>query len=186
MSGQERHAHSASFTPIVSNRATAHFCLNCRSHKTLVGRRAHADRRNKLFIPGQPLFIPGQPLFIYDNRLFIRSLLIEPRSAASWWTRPRQSRAVSPLRLSAPFRDTKPHRRESPAHPRAVPRVLRGSNSPTRRWGTGLDRRRNTGRGPRISTFRDEPSQGFLPRRLTEHTKSDLTNRWVDQSVAKV
>jgi len=76
MSGQERHAHSASFTPIVSNRATAHFCLNCRSHKTLVGHRAHADRRNQLFIPGQPLFIPGQPLFISDNRLFIRSLLI--------------------------------------------------------------------------------------------------------------
>jgi hypothetical protein len=72
--------------PLSATERQLTFCLNCRSHKTLVGDRAHADRRSQLFIPGQPLFIPGQPLFIYDNRLFIRSLLIEHSSAAAWLT----------------------------------------------------------------------------------------------------
>jgi len=102
-------------------------------------------------------------------------------------TNPRRSCAVSPLRGSAPFPDTKPHRRESTAHPRAAPRALRGSNSPIRRWGKGRDRRRSTGHGPRISIFRDEPSPGFLPRRFhgTRQIGLDKING-VDRSVAKV
>src|SRR5215472_8662322 len=62
--GQEPHAHSASFSPAVSNRATARLGLNCRSPKTLVAPSRHADPRCQLFMTGQPLFTPGQLLFI--------------------------------------------------------------------------------------------------------------------------
>ena len=78
---------------------------------------------------------------------------------------PGQISAVSPLRESVPFRGRKRRRRGSIARRRGRPRAPRESNSRTRRWETGLGRRRNTGRGPHISTFPDEPSRGFLSRR---------------------
>lgn len=68
-SGQQRHAHSASFSPALSNRATARLGLNCRSPMTLVAPTRRADRRCQLFMPSQPLFTPGQLLFIRNLRI---------------------------------------------------------------------------------------------------------------------
>jgi hypothetical protein len=72
MRARNANAHSASSTPAISNRATAHkLGLNCRSRLRLVARKDHADRQCQLFTPGQPLFIPGQLLFICSGRSFI-------------------------------------------------------------------------------------------------------------------
>lgn len=68
-------------------------------------------------------------------------------------------RGVSPRRESAPSRGKKRRRRESLARLRAGHRAPEESNSRTRRWEKGQDRRRSTARGPRISTDPDEPSR---------------------------
>jgi len=153
-------------TPAVSNRATARLLAELPLANEISW--SHRTRRpQKPTVHSRPNTVHSRPGTVHP-----RPLSVHPEFIYC---------AVSPLRLSAPSPGRRPHRRESAAHPRASPRALRGSNSPSRRLGTDLDRRRNTGRGPRISTFRDEPSLGFLPRRLHGISKVGL-----DRSISRL
>jgi hypothetical protein len=173
--------------PTVSNRATAHFCLNCRSHKTLAGHRAHADRRSQLFIPGQPLFIPGQPLFIYDNRLFIRGSLLGREQQPTSGGQIRGKAAPSVLFDNQRHFRTRSHTVASQLHilgPHLVlfedriARLVDGEQV----WIDGV----TLGVAHALRLLETNPHKASSPGRLTEHARSDLTNRWVDRSVAKV